>query len=286
MNSAVLTDEFGAVSIADVTKCNTLPKIMLSRAGGATTSGNGAASYVATGAGKALTFSAWSTMDNTNFGSSGLTTSYITARNANTAFATDARMREEFVMVYHDPYGGVWRTDGIVASTSDIIAASRVEDALRALPNEVLEGVTVKARTSDTVSLCTRFHDGVQHLGGYSETTDGNFKNSKMSTNYCETTYTMATGSNKMDFTIEFADKPGQTGVQYLFEVDINKRGAGSFPVSGGITGTGAYSVAEMNFNVNLGNLSELAECSDRGLDDGDGQCECFDGFRGLACEE
>jgi hypothetical protein len=348
MNSAVLTDQFGAVTIADVTKCNTLPKIMLSLAGGATTTGNGANSYVATGAGKGLTFSAWSTMDNTNFGSSGLTTSYITARNANTdvthghlyqlwdagkiqgckcdlgydgpdcahrisphgddplttvkasmmkqvvqvghydntAFATDARMREEFVMVYHDPYGGVWRTDGIVASTSDIIAASRVEDALRALPNEVLEGVTVKARTSDTVSLCTRFHDGVQHLGGYSETTDGNFKNSKMSTNYCETTYTMATGSNKMDFTIEFADKPGQTGVQYLFEVDINKRGAGSFPVSGGITGTGAYSVAEMNFNVNLGNLSELAECSDRGLDDGDGQCECFDGFRGLACEE
>merc|ERR1711988_979651 len=330
MNSAVLTDQFGAVTIADVTKCNTLPKIMLSLAGGATTTGNGANSYVATGAGKGLTFSAWSTMDNTNFGSSGLTTSYITARNANTdvthghlyqlwdagkiqgckcdlgydgpdcahrisphgddplttvkssmmkqvvqvghydntAFATDARMREEFVMVYHDPYGGVWRTDGIVASTSDIIAASRVQDALRALPNEVLEGVSVKARTSSTVSLCTRFYDGVQHLGGFSETT-----------------YTLATATNKMDFTIEFADKPGQTGVQYLMEVDINKRGAGSFPVSGGITG-GAYSVAEMNFNTNLGNLSELAECSDRGLDDGDGACECFDGFRGLACEE
>ena len=42
----------------------------------------------------------------------------------------------------------------------------------------------------------------------------------------------------------------------------------------------------EINYNANLGNLSELAECSDRGLDDGDGQCECFDGFRGLACEE
>merc|ERR1712224_358410 len=111
----------------------------------------------------------------------------------NSAFSTDARTREEFLMVYHDPYGGVWRTDGIVASTSDIIAASRVQDALRALPNEVLEGVSVKARTSSTVSLCTRFYDGVQHL----------------------------------------------------VEVDINKRGAGSFPVSGGITG-GAYSVAEM----------------------------------------
>merc|ERR1712022_37185 len=158
------------------------------------------------GAGKGLTFSAWSTMDNTNFGSSGLTTSYITARNANTdvthghlyqlwdagkiqgckcdlgydgpdcahrisphgddplttvkssmmkqvvqvghydntAFATDARMREEFVMVYHDPYGGVWRTDEIIAGGSgdvdadaaaglleDIVAASRVQDALR-----------------------------------------------------------------------------------------------------------------------------------------------------------
>merc|ERR1711924_485860 len=113
---------------------------------------------------------------------------------------------------------GVWRTDGIVASTSDIIAASRVQDALRALPNEVLEGVSVKARTSSTVSLCTRFYDGVQHLGGYSETTDGAFKNSKMTTNFCETTdgafknskmtttfcetpYQLATATNKMDFT-------------------------------------------------------------------------------------
>jgi len=319
---------------------------MVALAGGATTAGNGAA-HVSDRNNGAIKFSDWSTIDNTFFGTDGLTTSYITARHANadvthghlyqlwdagkiqgckcdlgydgpdcshrvsphgddplttvkssmmkqvvqvghydnTAFATDARMREEFVMVYHDPYGGVWRTDGIVASTSDIIAASRVQDALRALPNEVLEGVSVKARTSSTVSLCTRFYDGVQHLGGYSETTDGKFKNSKMTTNFCETTYQLATATNKMDFTIEFADKPGQTGVQYLMEVDINKRGAGSFPVSGGITG-GAYSVAEMNFNTNLGNLSELAECSDRGLDDGDGACECFEGFRGLACEE
>merc|ERR1712167_462137 len=138
-----------------------------------------------------------------------------------------------------------------------------------AFATDVLEGVSVKARNSGTVSLCTRFYDGVQHLGGF-----------------CETTYQLGLGTNKMDFTIEFADKPGQTGVQYLMGVDINKRGAGSFPVSGGITGTSSYSVAEMNYNTNLGNLSELAECSDRGLDDGDGACECFDGFRGLACEE
>jgi hypothetical protein len=205
------------------------------------------------------------------------------------AFSTDPRTKEEFIMVYHDPYGGVWRTDGIAASSSDIIAASRVEDALRALPNEVLEGVSVKARESSTVKLCTRFNDGVQHLGGFSASEGYTGANPALSgsTNFCETTYTLNIDSNKMDFTIEFADKPGQTGVQYLMEIDINKRGAGSFPVSGGITGTSAgWSVAEMNYNTHLGNLSELAECSDRGLDDGDGACECFDGFRGLACEE
>jgi len=204
-------------------------------------------------------------------------------------FAIDPRLAEEFLMVYHDPYGGVWRTDGIAASTNDGIAASRVQDALRALPNEVLDGVSVKARTSAIVKLCTRFFDGVLHISGFSETRDGSFKNSKVATNYCEETYALALGVNKMDFTIEFADKPGQTGIQYLMEVDINKRGAGSFPVSGGlhkVSVGSSYSVAEMNYNSNLGNLSELAECSDRGLDDGDGQCECFDGFRGLACEE
>merc|ERR1719198_2696356 len=116
------------------------------------------------------------------------------------AFSTDPRTKEEFLMVYHDPYGGVWRTDGIAASTDDIIAASRVQDALRALPNEVLEGVSVKARSSNTVKLCTRFNDGVQHLGGFS------------------------------DSELYTGDKPGQTGVQYLMEVDINKRGAGSSP--------------------------------------------------------
>merc|ERR1711998_254837 len=145
-----------------------------------------------------------------------------------TGFQTDPLNMEGFLMVYHDPYGGVWRTDEIVAGGSgdvdadaaaglleDVIAASRVQDALRALPNEVLEGVSVKARTSNTVEMCTRFYDGVQHLGGYSETTDGNFKNSKMTTNFCQTTYTLPNvAGNKLDFTIEFADKPGQTGVR------------------------------------------------------------------------
>merc|ERR1711868_193853 len=98
---------------------------------------------------------------------------------------------------------------------------------LRALPNEVLEGVTVKAATAD----------GNKGILAASDTTG--------------------------DFTVEFADKPGQTGVQYLLEVDIDAAGAGSYPVSAG--GATSVTVVEINYNDNLGNLSELSDCSDRG---------------------
>jgi hypothetical protein len=195
-------------------------------------------------------------------------------------------IREQFLMVYHDPYGGIWRTDAIDGTTNDNIAASRVQDALRALPNEVLEGVKVTG-TASTPSICHRFDDGVQHLSAFEDFHIGHHKDAKYASNFCEHSHTeLAIANDDMDFTIEFANLPGQSGVQYLFEVDVSKRGAGAFPMSGGITGASTYSVGEINYNANLGNLSELAECSDRGLDDGDGQCECFDGFRGLACEE
>ena len=49
----------------------------------------------------------------------------------------------EFVLTYHDPYGGKWVTDAIkgAAGTSadDAIVAVRVQNALRDLPNEVLK---------------------------------------------------------------------------------------------------------------------------------------------------
>jgi len=202
---------------------------------------------------------------------------------------------EQFIMVYNDPYGGIWRTDAIDATSDDNILSSRVQDALRALPNEVLEGVKVTGvAAAANVKTCHRFNDGVQHLSGFETPHTGHHTDSKYSTNNCKHAATAVgagegvTGSAaNMDFNVEFADKPGQTGVQYLIEVDTRLYGPGSFPVSAGITtASSAVTVAEINYNENLGNLSELAECSDRGLDDGDGQCECFDGYRGLACEE
>jgi hypothetical protein len=186
-----------------------------------------------------------------------------------------------FSIVYHDPYGGVWRTDGIAASTTDAVVAANTQKALRDLPNEVLESVTVSARTADA-TVCHRFVDGKQHIPS---------ANGHGTTNGCEATGTIAVDNpdNAIDIDVNFADKPGQTGVQFLLEVDITTRGSGSYPTSAGITESGAvYTIAEVqaNGNTDLGNLSELAECSDRGLDNGDGECECFDGFRGLACEE
>jgi len=183
-----------------------------------------------------------------------------------------------FSLIYHDPYGGVWRTDGIAASTDDAVVATNVQNALRALPNEVLEGVTAGARTA-TTTVCHRFVDGQQHIPS---------ANGHGATNKCEATGSVGTDGAKIDFDVTFADKPGQTGVQFLLEVDTTARtAAGSFPTHAGISG-GTYTIGEVigSTDAALGALSELAECSDRGLDNGDGECECFDGFRGLACEE
>merc|ERR1712006_82953 len=97
----------------------------------------------------------------------------------------------------------------------------------------------------NTICGCHRFYDGVQHISGFSQTTDGNFKNSKGTTNYCELS----------------ACSYGNTGATpgILAASDT----------------TGDFTV-EFNYNDNLGNLSELSDCSDRGLDNGDGECECF----------
>merc|ERR1711871_218797 len=218
---------------------------------------------------------------------------------------------EEFFIIYHDQYGGVWRTDGIAGSATDATVAQRVQRALRSLPNEVLQGVQVTETTAGVVA-CTRTKDGARHIapnGGHG------------TANTCESfcpgdaasdhgTINAACGLSNtpqvytMDFTVEFADKPGQTGVQFLLEVVTTAHtGAGSggaFPMSAGIssgtvnnvvevmtaTTVAASSGATVFGTPDVGAISELAECSDRGLDNGDGECECFDGFRGLACEE
>jgi hypothetical protein len=190
-----------------------------------------------------------------------------------------------FFLIYYDQYGGVWRTDAIEAaapdaSNYDSVTAERTQAALRNLPNEVLEGVTVTARSA-AAAPCTRALDGVQNI----PSAEGHG-----TTNIC--TAASATGAptaSNVALNVQFADKPGQTGVQYLLEINAAYQGDGAFPVSRGfLAGTTTTLVQELHTpDVNSKDtISELAECSDRGLDNGDGECECFDGFRGLACEE
>merc|ERR1711871_1645319 len=164
-----------------------------------------------------------------------------------------------------------------MGSTTDATTAANVQAALRNLPNQVLDGVSVKA-TSGAATGCVR-KDGVQSISAHSTEHIGWHTDSKQVANDCTATTLQAPASTFMDFTVAFADKPGQTGVQYLFEVDVQALGAAA--LAGYPNG---YTVVELS-QATTG-VSELAECSDRGLDNGDGECECFDGFRGLACEE
>merc|ERR1712146_566935 len=207
---------------------------------------------------------------------------------------------DEFFIIYHDPYGGVWRTDGIAASSDDAVVAARVKSALQALPNEVLEGVYVDPVTTGSgYTACERVTDGAQHIpsnGGHG-TTNG--------CNSFSTTAVNVARAETMDFLVTFNDRPGQTGVQFLLEVVATAHTGtssgmvgGAFPMSAGVVSTDAVAgptglivnvveaITTTGSSPDIGTISELAECSDRGLDNGDGECECFDGFRGLACEE
>lgn len=204
---------------------------------------------------------------------------------------------EQFFLRFYDQYGGTWVTNTITVSgdaadtqgTADHDAeiAADVQYQLQNLPNGVLSDVTVVANEAANNKICHRYHDGVQHISAYDETTDGNYKNSKGTTNFCEgyDAAAFAKGDTVVDLLVTFGNVAGQTGVQYLLEVDTVAQGAGAYPLSLG-SAAGTVTVGEVNYNDNLGNLSELATCSDRGLDDGEGQCECFEGYRGLACEE
>merc|ERR1719261_22322 len=147
-----------------------------------------------------------------------------------------------FFMIYYDQYGGVWRTDAIEAAAPaatsflDTVTAERTQAALRALPNEVLEGVTVTARSSTAVTVCTRPLDGVQNIPsaeGHGTKNVCALTNPAQAATHTDNTEGAATASN-IALNIQFADKPGQTGVQYLFEVVTAYQGDGAFPVSRG----------------------------------------------------
>merc|ERR1711966_425167 len=73
---------------------------------------------------------------------------------------TGASAGDQFFLNYYDPYGGKWTTNTITAvdagtADADVSHAKLIEDELSALPNEVLEGVKVKATTVDNQNCAT-----------------------------------------------------------------------------------------------------------------------------------
>merc|ERR1712196_428558 len=151
--------------------------------------------------------------------------------------------------------------------------------------------------TGSGFKACNRPSDGAQHIPSA-----GGHGTANSCASFSTTDVNVAT-AERMDFLVTFNDRPGQTGVQFLLEVITDAHTGtstgmvgGAFPMSTGVVSSDAVAgglitnvveaISVTGSSPDIGTISELAECSDRGLDNGDGECECFDGFRGLACEE
>jgi len=201
----------------------------------------------------------------------------------------DVADADEISITYYDLYGGKWTTAAIVISTTAGETATNVQAALRALPNRVMEGVQVYDQgthdPSRRLSTATNFGAQVTALTKDWETFD-------------EDADTDAVGG--VGIVVEFADAPGTSGRQYLLEVNVGlgfNTNKGIQPLLAGVADILAvaevYYVADsteaniLEESYNNGNTQEAAYCSNRGLcDSSTGDCECFSGYRGLACQE
>jgi len=175
---------------------------------------------------------------------------------------------DQWFATYYDPYGGQWNTTAQTVTASVTADATTFQTALRTLPNHVLDDVTVFGYQTGTATI-SGFHE------------DG--------------TASKAHIKNAYEFIVTFQGTTGTSGYQNMFEVEGRATAAGSFPVSAGLfkdfaTNKYGTSLATVSKDGASGKTtldrSELSPCSNRGLcDASSGQCKCFVGFRGLACE-
>lgn len=182
---------------------------------------------------------------------------------------------------YVDPYGATWTTKAIDATygSSDQNSAfcGRVQAALRAVPQLALQDVTVSAiPVSDNTIIgykATRTVDAVSN-GGYT-TAD----------------VTITTAADEYACKIVFPNAAGTSGLQNIIQCHKGaKSDAGSQPLVPVDSKTEATSCVTGEYvsasGAGVRKLTELATCSNRGLcDETTGDCQCFAGHRGLACE-
>jgi hypothetical protein len=184
---------------------------------------------------------------------------------------------DEFTLTYYDLYGGKWTTQEIVIAATDDATAANIQTALRDLPNKVMAGVQVYP-TDDAL---TQFGEAIAYI-------------TKDRITHVDASGHAAGTDFLYGFVIEFADQPGTTGLQYLLECDtedtVNSADNGYQPLSEGFSTASVCDVWEWtkhNTVYNKGRTQENAVCSNRGLcDSSTGDCKCFSGYRGLACQE
>jgi len=186
---------------------------------------------------------------------------------------------DQFFVTYYDPYGGMWNTTTQTATASVTDDATSLQTSLRSLPMRVLDDVSVAGHYNDFTAAATPVATGTVYSGFHE---DGSAK-------------TAIIGA--YEFIVTFQGTVGTSGFQHLFEVEGRPTPAGSFPLSAGlfrdtnqptnIHGTALTHVTKEGQTGKTSlDRSELATCSNRGLcDSATGQCTCFSGFRGLACE-
>ncbi|ETV88589.1 hypothetical protein H257_00141 [Aphanomyces astaci] len=180
----------------------------------------------------------------------------------------------KFVIRYADPYGNLWTTSEITSGlpTADATTCTNIETALRRIPNFALSS---RVLNSNEISVKP---GGV---GAYTRTgpTTGTV---------AATVADITTATNCI---VTFPAAPGTTGLQSLLEVDVTPyTAAGSQPISAG-GGAATVVVVEHIPGSNAAGalarpLTELATCSNRGVCNAEtGQCQCYAGHKGLACE-
>ncbi|EGZ09229.1 hypothetical protein PHYSODRAFT_549865 [Phytophthora sojae] len=211
-------------------------------------------------------------------------------------------------LTYYDPYGNAYTTEkitfGAALGTNDDTTCSNIQQALRRLPNNVLNTVTVEV-AARVYGFTRKDPRGVSGEG----TTTKIFNDDNTGTLPYDGTGTQ----DKVICEVQFTSEAGTTGFQNLLDCNVlaHNDAGGQHPMSAGITGADATTckvyevypvdvvVTDLNTDGSVLDeqiadgttvyrpLTELAECSGRGACDySTGTCECFAGHMGLACQK
>lgn len=210
----------------------------------------------------------------------------------------------DFFLTYYDPYGKAYTTDRIptgaaMSPAGDATTCANIQTALRRLPNNVLNTVSVSVATRFYSFARTDPNERVYGYGAIGKVFNDDGVNS------------LNDGANQIATIceIEFTSEPGTTGYQNFFDCNVAVHNApGQHPITAGLGSSATCSVYEVypvDMSVVDANtdhipdnqiatgtivqrpLTELSECSGRGTCAYDtGTCQCFSGHMGLACQK